>query len=147
MGRMLALLAIVALALSGCGLSMPADPDGTLNRVRGGTLHVGASPNGEAVQVDGGTVSGAEVELVQLFAAHLDAKIEWTVGAEEALVRALERGELELVIGGLTDASPWVDRTGMTRPYAEVCDDTGEVHKLVVLVPELPDVVVDPGGG
>lgn len=135
MGRMLALLAVVALALSGCGISMPADPDGTLDRVRGGTLHVGASPNGDAVQLEGDTVAGAEVELVERFADHLDADLEWTVGAEEALVRGLERGELDLVIGGLSDASPWVDRAGMTRPYAEVRDHAGEVHKLVMLVP------------
>ena len=155
MRRMLVPFVIVALALSGCGVSIPTDPEGTLDRVRGGTLHVGASPNGDAVQVDRGTVSGAEVELVARFAEHLDAEIEWTVGAEEALVRALERGELDLVIGGLTDASPWVDRSGMTRPYAEVRDAAGEVHRLVMLVPmgenaflsELETFLSEEGGG
>lgn len=132
---MLAALVVVGIALSGCAVSIPSDPEGTLDEVRGGTLQVGASPNGDAVQVDGGAVSGAEVELVERFAAHVDAEIEWTVGSEQALVRALERGELQLVVGGITDATPWVDRAGMTRPYAEVRDASGETHKLVMLVP------------
>ena len=32
-----------ALALTACGTSFPSDPDGTLDRVSGGTLRVGAS--------------------------------------------------------------------------------------------------------
>lgn len=134
MGRMLAVVLVCA-ALSGCALSIPSDPEGTLDAVRGGILHVGASPNGDAVRVERGIVSGAEAQLVERFADHLDAEVDWTVGSEEALVRALERGELQLVVGGLTDATPWADRSGVTRPYAEVRDAVGETHKLVMLVP------------
>src|SRR5690606_31974392 len=43
--------------------------------------------------------------------------------------RAAARG------GRLTDATPWADRSGVTRPYAEVRDAVGETHKLVMLVP------------
>ncbi|WP_243841935.1 transporter substrate-binding domain-containing protein [Salinibacterium sp. ZJ77] len=134
-GRMLVLLAALCVALTGCGLQIPADPDGTLDRVSGGTLRVGASPNGEFVRVDDGEVSGSEAELVQAFAESLDARVDWTAGSEEALVRELERGDLDLVIGGLTDATPWTDQAGMSRPYAEVTDVTGTTHRLVMLVP------------
>ncbi len=131
---MLALAAVCA-ALAGCGIQIPADPDGTLDRVTGGVLRVGASANGDLVQIDDGEVSGSEAELVEAFADHLDARIDWTEGSEEALVRGLERGDLDLVIGGITDETPWTDRAGMSRPYAEVRDSEGTTRKLVMLVP------------
>lgn len=122
-------------ALAGCGVQIPADPDGTLDRVSGGTLRAGASPNGELVRVDDGEVSGSEAELVEAFASSLDARVEWTEGSEESLVRGLEHGDLDLVVGGLTDATPWSDKAGMSRPYAEAVDSHGDTHKLVMLVP------------
>lgn len=131
----MALMAVSCAALTGCGLAIPADPDGTLERVSGGTLEVGASPNGGFVRVGDDAPEGSEVQLVRELAERLEAGIDWTVGSEEALVRALERGELDLVIGGLTDATPWSERAGMTRPYGEFVDDDGATHKLVMLVP------------
>lgn len=124
------------LTLSGCGLTIPTDPDGTLESVRGGTLRVGASPNGELVIADDTTsVSGSEAELVEEFADTLDAEVDWTVGSEETLVRGLENDDLDVVIGGLTDATPWVDKAGVTRPYREITADDGSPQKLVMLVP------------
>ena len=129
------LLAALGVALAGCGLQVPADPDGTLDRVSGGTLRAGAIPNGELIRVDDGRVSGGEAELVEAFAESLDARVDWTEGSEEALVRELERGDLDLVVGGFTDATPWIDKAGVTRPYAEIVDEAGMRHKLVMLVP------------
>jgi ABC-type amino acid transport substrate-binding protein len=132
----LAGIAALVLALSGCGLTIPVDPDGTLESVRGGTLHVGLSPNGELTAAeDDGTYSGSEVELIEGFAASLDASIDWTEGSEEALVRGLERGQIDVVIAGLTDATPWSDKAGVTRPYREVTASDGSRHKLVMLAP------------
>lgn len=128
-----ALLLLPLLVLTGCGV--PADPDGALDRVAGGTLRVGVSPHGEFTTVDDGEVSGSEARLVEEFASSIDADVEWTVASEEALVRELEHGGLDLVIGGLTDETPWIDKAGMTRPYTEFTDERGETHKLVMLVP------------
>jgi ABC-type amino acid transport substrate-binding protein len=128
-------LAASVLLLTGCSVSIPSDPDGTLDRVVGGTLNVGVSPNGDFTVVTSGDVSGSEAALVEAFAETIDADIEWTVGSEEALVRALERDDLDLVIGGLTDATPWVAQAGVTRPYDEFTDEDGRTHKLVMLVP------------
>jgi len=136
--RVVAAVVLIAAVLTstGCGIQIPRDPDGTLDAVRGGELRAGVSPNGRFVQVDADAEpSGDEAELVRGFARSLDADVDWTVGSEEALVRGLENGDLDLVTGGFTDKTPWTDKAGMTRPYAEAELDDGSTAKLVMLVP------------
>lgn len=124
------------LLLAGCGQPlMPADPDGTLVDVRGGALHAGVTPNGDLMDVSGDEPRGDEADAIRAFAQSLDADVDWTVGAEETLVRGLEDGTLDLVAGGITDKTPWTDKAGVTRAYREVVDDQGRRHMLVMLVP------------
>ena len=136
--RFLGMVAVLVTTggLVGCGLSIPADPDGTLQRVSGGTLRVGVSPHPPWTQIEaGGPPTGSEVDLVTEFAGTLDADVEWVVGGEEALINALERGELDLVIGGLTSKTPWEKKAAITRPYAEMTDPAGERQTLVMAAP------------
>jgi polar amino acid transport system substrate-binding protein len=126
-------LAAAVVLLAGCGV--PVDPDGTLDRVTGGELRVGVSPHEGFTEVAGGEPAGPEVEHVAQFAETLDAEPRWVVGGEEALVGGLETGELDLVIGGITDASPWSSQAGMTAPYREAPGPDGAVEKRVMLVP------------
>lgn len=130
-----ALLALPILALAGCGLSIPTDPDGTLDAVRGGTLRVGVSPHeGWAEVVDGAGV-GREAELVEGFADALDAEVEWVEAGEEHLMEALEAGDLDLVIGGLSDATPWSTHAAITRPYLTTTDASGASTNHVMAAP------------
>ncbi|SDH60693.1 transporter substrate-binding domain-containing protein [Agrococcus jejuensis] len=130
-----AVLAAPVLLLAGCGLQIPVDPDGTLDDVRGGTLHVGVSPHeGWAEVVDGQGV-GREAELVEGFADSLDAQVEWTEGGEEHLMEALEAGDLDLVIGGLSDATPWTTHAAITRTYLTTTDETGASTNHVMATP------------
>ncbi|WP_207206791.1 transporter substrate-binding domain-containing protein [Nocardioides ganghwensis] len=121
--RLLLLVAAVVL-LAGCGTSplpddFPADPDGTLDRIRAdGVVRAGASPRPGWVEVGDGDPTGREPRLVEGFAADLDAEVEWTVAGEEELVRLLEDGEIDLAVGGFTEANAWVSEVGLTRPYA-----------------------------
>ncbi|MCT1364740.1 MULTISPECIES: hypothetical protein [Microbacterium] len=124
---------IVAAALSGCGATVPADPDGTLDRVTGGELRVGTSPDPGLVETDGGRPHGPVVALVDGFAASLDAHVTWTVATEESLVGMLETGDLDLVAGGLTPDTPWIDKAGVTRGYPGIEGAGG--RELVMLVP------------
>ncbi|TLM87018.1 transporter substrate-binding domain-containing protein [Pseudarthrobacter sp. NamE5] len=145
-GSILVLLLATLLGLSGCG-AYPADPEGTLDRVRGGTLRVGASLNGDwvAVPTSGGDTSdrnvrdsdvqGKDAELVRGFAEQLGADVEWVAGTEQVLAEELKHGGLDLVIGGLDDKTPWTTHAGLTRPYAESKDDRGKLRKHVMLVP------------
>jgi ABC-type amino acid transport substrate-binding protein len=125
-------LALIGI-LSGCGLNIPADPDGTLSSVTGGVLRVGTSPDGELVEVGHGEPSGSVVDLVDRFADSIDADTKWTVASEETLVTKLEAGDLDLVAGGITPDTPWIDKAGVTRGYRGI--DGADGRELVMLVP------------
>jgi polar amino acid transport system substrate-binding protein len=101
-----------------CGCEFPADPEGTLDRVRGGVLRVGAAPAEPFVKLTpGGEPTGVEVELVTRFAETLDASVEWVEGSESDLMAALEGRQLDIVIAGLTRRSEWQRTAALTRPY------------------------------
>lgn len=122
--------------LVGCGLSFPADPDQTLDRVRGGVLRVGASPNDPwIVWTAEAEPSGREADLVRRFAASLDARVEWSRGAEEALIGQLERGELDMVATGMTAETPWTEKAAISKPYATVTGPDGSAEEHVLAVP------------
>ncbi len=134
-----ALLALV-LALTGCGGSFPADPDGTLEDVRGGELRVGVSPAPPWTELPAAAgpteePSGTEVDLVKAFAEHLDADVTWVVGGEEELIGQLERAELDLVVGGLTAQSPWQGKAALTYPYGTTTGPDGKPEKHVLAAP------------
>jgi ABC-type amino acid transport substrate-binding protein len=134
--RRFALAAVQALlvaSLAGCGAAVPSDPDGTIDSVRHGELRVGVVPDEGLASVTSGEPSGPLPQLAQEFAATLDAEVEWTVGGEETLVRRLEDGDVDLVVGGFTEQTPWVDRAGVTRAFTGVEGSDG--RSLVMLVP------------
>ena len=139
MSRVRGLLAALLLAglAAGCSATIPTDPDGTLERVRGGVLRVGVSPNPPwtIVTSEEAPPEGTEAVLVQEFADSLGADVEWTVGGEEALVGELERGQLDLVVGGLTARSPWSQKAALTYRYTETVGAEGEKELHVMAAP------------
>src|SRR4051794_18434283 len=107
----------IFLALAGCD-SLPRDPERTLDRVRGWKrMRVGLVENPPWVVHRGSKPAGAEVELVKRFADSLGAKPDWFWGGEQSHMEALNRFELDLVVGGLTQETPWAKSIGMTKPY------------------------------
>ncbi|MEV4687746.1 hypothetical protein [Microbacterium sp. LWH3-1.2] len=125
-------LLVLALCIAGCATTVPSDPEGTLDRVRGGELRAGASASGELVTIDGSDVGGTLAHLVEEFAVSIDAKVTWTIGSEEDLVDGLEAGDLDLAIGGMTDATPWSTRAAVTRGYDTI---PGANAPVVLLLP------------
>ena len=133
LSRTRAAYALAAVFLSaGClltGCAMPADPKGTLGNITGGTLRVGAtesvSKSGDWVRLaPGSDPAGIEPDLVRSFAASRGAAVDWRSGRD-----------LDLVVGGFADDTPWSKDAGLTRPFAESTDERGKTVKHVMLVP------------
>lgn len=77
-----------------------------------------------------GSPSGIEVDLVTAFAAQMDADVEWFEGSEAELFAAMEVHELDLVIGGLTSTTPWVQKAALTHPYFTTFVAVGVPHAI-----------------
>ncbi|MGY1551269.1 transporter substrate-binding domain-containing protein [Microbacterium sp. A588] len=114
-------------------MSVPTDPAGTLDAVTDGTLRVGVSQDDGLVQTSSAKPSGPLIDLVDAFAESLDADVQFTASSEETLVVMMEKGELDLIVGGLTDKTPWSDRVGVTRGYPGI--DGADGRSIVMFVP------------
>ena len=123
--------ALLVVASSACA-AIPADPKGTLERASGGVLRVGMSEHPPWTELDDGARTGVEVDLIEGFAESIDAEIGWQDGGEEHLIEELHAGSLDVVIGGLTAASPWVEQAALTRPYVVVTSSSGSPEPHVM---------------
>lgn len=129
-------LASVLLGMIGCGGDgLPRDPEGTSERVRRtGELRIGLTEHPPWVQHAAGQEAvGVEVELVRRLAASLAVKPVFRAGQQERLLSALAHFELDLVIGGVAEETPWQDHVGLTEPWHEQADVHG--GNLVLAVP------------
>ena len=108
--RRFALLVASVLVFGGC--QDPRDTEGTLDRVRGGTLRVGVAT--------ADPWSAVERRLVREFAESLDARVEWVEGTESDLMEALAGRQLDVVIAGLTRRSVWMNEAALTHLYVTV---------------------------
>lgn len=102
--------------LAACNL--PRDPESTRDRVHDGVLRVGVIEDAPWASRDAhGRPRGVEVELTEALAHELGAELRWNFGGETRLMAALGDFELDLVIGGLDDDSPYREHAAFTRPY------------------------------
>jgi polar amino acid transport system substrate-binding protein len=111
------LVAVLVVVLAACD-TIPRDPEGTLQRVRGDVLRAGYTVAHPWAGGPADDPEGVEVDLVERFAEELGATVEWTEGSEAELFEALEVRALDLVVGGFDASDPWVSSAGVTRPYA-----------------------------
>ena len=138
--RLSSYLAFFALIVVQAACDLPRDPEGTLERVRGGTLRVGFVVDTPWVTAIGPSAGGLEGAIVAELARRLGARVSWTHGAETPLLTALHDGDLDLVVAGLTKDSPWAAKASFTRPYYV---DTAMVHGERTEIPHV--VAVRPG--
>jgi polar amino acid transport system substrate-binding protein len=111
-------LALVVLVAAGCGF--PRDPRGTLDRVQNGTMRVGVVDHDPWTRIEGGDASGVEAELLKDFAKELGAEASFVPGTTPELLEAAKQGEVDVLIGGFTSASPGVSEgkeAGVTGAY------------------------------
>lgn len=108
MRRLLAMLLLPLLLAAGC-----ADPGTALSRAEStGVLNVGVVENPPlTVAGDGGDVTGPAADEISAYAESIGAHPTWQVGDLEALAAAVDRGEVDVIIGadgpakGVTAAS------------------------------------------
>lgn len=91
------LLAILLLPL----LAACSDPGSALSRAEStGVLNVGVVDNPpRTVPTDGGDVTGPAADLISDYADSIGAHPSWQVGELEALAAAVDRGEVDVIIG------------------------------------------------
>lgn len=117
-GRLRGFTAAVIVLAGACGV--PRDPEGTLDRVDGGSMRVGITERPPWTLVGDDGPAGVEVDLVEGFARSIDAEIEWFEGSQAELLTSLEERELDLVVGGFTDDDAWAQQVTFTQPYATI---------------------------
>ena len=100
-------------------IHFPKDAEKTLDKVSNGTIRVGFTNAGPWVYPSATGAQGIEADIVTNFAQTLHAKIDWVEVTEEQLFNALKRGEINILIGGITDKTPWKEEIGLTKPYIE----------------------------
>lgn len=120
----------VALFLISFGCGLPRDSEGTLHRVRNGTMRVGVSSNAPWVMAVDSGFSGYEATMVGELARDLNSRIEVHSGAESVLLEDLHNRKLDVVVGGLTADSRWKKDVALTTPYHT--DREGKKHVLAL---------------
>src|SRR5204863_3152953 len=115
-GSIAVMVACVA-TMAACDL--PRDPNRTTERVRVSEIRVGVVEHPPWVTRSGDEPAGVEVTLVRRLAHQLATDVTWVWGGEDDQMRALEADELDLVIAGLTDDTPWRGTVGLTDAYVE----------------------------
>jgi polar amino acid transport system substrate-binding protein len=100
--RIIALLALCSFLVACDETSFPRDPEKTLETVLAeGQMTVAVADNPPWVTVDDHVApQGAEIELVRDFADELGVAIEWRRHDSFAALEGLERGDVDLAIGG-----------------------------------------------
>lgn len=125
------ILPLSIVLLNGACSSFPRDPENTLTKIENDIMKVGITHHPPFTIVESDTsFSGSEVTLVRLFAGGLNSEIEWTHLTEGELFKKLENHEIHLVIGGISQKSPWKKHAGFTVPYFK----SGE-EKYIMAVP------------
>ncbi len=108
-----ALLLAAVLLFGGCD-SIPADPDGTLDRVRAERrLRVGIIASSAAP-----LAPDRARDLLARLSRATGARPELEQGPAEPLLTRLEEGGLDLVVGEFARKSPWAAQVTLTDPIA-----------------------------
>ena len=119
--RPLTVVTLLALSIAtqfACA-SLPRDPKETLRQLQSRPLRVGLVEHPPWVVRTNDEPAGVEVDLIRNFAAQLGTSPDWHWGGEQEQMEALEHYQLDVVLGGFTDETPWSKYVGITRPYFE----------------------------
>ncbi len=91
--------------------TFPKDPNNSYNKAKTTFLRVGI-----VSQIDS-TKIAREKQLLQTFADGEGMQTKFVTNNETALIKKLEKYELDIVMGGFEKKSNWHTKVGMTSPY------------------------------
>ncbi|WP_165481070.1 substrate-binding periplasmic protein [Legionella impletisoli] len=107
------LFILMCLLISSCDL--PKDPKQTLEKVKKNhILRIGAIYNPPWVN---NNETGIELLLLNQFAKELNAQPKLFYLPESLAMKALIEHQVDVVIGGINENTPWKKEIGLTRPY------------------------------
>lgn len=128
------LFVLVGVAALGACEPWPRDSNNTTEMVlETGTLRVGVIHNPPWTDTNNDKPDGHEIQIVEAFAQSLGVEPEWQSFGTHDGFKALERGELDLLAGGLVKATPYKS-AGFTRPYENSRSEDGRTLKHVLAV-------------
>lgn len=127
---------LACLAVAGACTPLPADPEHTLERVRGGVMRVGVVDDPPLIHAGAdGSPTGREIQALQMLARELQARIEWHPGTHDRLMEGLDAFRLDLVVGGTEVDSPWQDHVALSQAYRVSAPDGMPVMRVMGLPP------------
>lgn len=116
-----ALTAVLMLALAACD-EFPKDPRNTTETVKSeGVMQVGViagEPEDLTTRMD---------EAVRAIAAAHGVRADVTTGSADRLLREVEKGDLDLVVGAFPKSSPWKKRVAFTIFYPRKPDSEDQL--------------------
>ena len=115
---------LFVLAAAGCSGDFPRDPERTLETIRA-TRQFDVGVIAPVMQDRGGHLVRAFVERMER-ASGADARIE--IGDAEPLLKRLEEGEIDIVIGRFDKKSPWGKLVTIGPPLDTEMRGKAELH-------------------
>ena len=97
--------------------NFPQDTYNTVDEVTGKVLLVGYAENPPWVFSSGEGIEGIEAEIIESFAASINAEVKWVRQNEHELMRELEHRNLHIIVSGLTTKSPWKSKVPISKSY------------------------------
>lgn len=119
MYRSILIFLLLGVFLSFSCSNLPRDPEETLRQLQSRPIRVGLVEHAPWVVRSGTEPAGVEVDLIRNFASELGTTADWHWGGEQEQLEALQHYQLDIVIGGLTDRTPWSRYVGLTSSYFE----------------------------
>jgi len=115
--RALASLLCALLALAGCERSAPPDPIERI--VQSGEIRAGTTGDVPPLTMKDreGKLIGLEIDLVQLLADTMNVKLRFVEMPFAELIPALERGEIDVAVSGMTITPERNARVAFAGPY------------------------------
>jgi polar amino acid transport system substrate-binding protein len=114
MVRCYSLLCVAGLILAGCGTTATTVEQGL-------TLRVGVSPDyPPVIYKKDGQLCGIEADLATYVGAKMQYRIDFIEMPFEELVPRLERGEIDVIMSGMSDTDARRDVVRFTAPYAHI---------------------------